>query len=193
MSIKLLILGLLSECNRHPYEIRQTIKARNWHHTFKIRDGSLYYAVDQLRDDGLIEVAEAITLQDNRPDKMIYRITEKGKAALLDMLYGELGKDFHPQHPFFVALPFARHAENDLMEPLIARRLEQCMERIEHLRFVLELKGEWLPHGSLRMIQGIKRFCETEREWLEVLLEDARSGKLTDLGGFLDQGAQGSD
>ncbi|QMV40837.1 PadR family transcriptional regulator [Cohnella cholangitidis] len=194
MSMKLLILGLLRECNRHPYEIRQTIKARNWHHTFKIRDGSLYYAVDQLRDEGMIEVAEAVSLQgDNRPDKMIYRITEQGEAALLEMLYAEMGKDFYPQHPIFVSLPFAKHADDGLMEPLIAKRLNACLERIKHLRFVLELKGEWLPRGSSRMIQGVLRFSETERDWLRELLEDARSGKLTDPGNIPDQGARRSE
>ncbi|QJD84104.1 PadR family transcriptional regulator [Cohnella herbarum] len=183
MSMKLLILGLLSECNRHPYEIRQTIKARNWHHAFKIKDGSLYYAVDQLRDEGLIEVAETIPVQgDNRPDKVIYRITEQGKTVLRKLIYNEMDQEFYPLHPMFMPLAFARHADNALMGSLIEKRLEACENTIEHLRGVLELKGGWLPRGSVRFIQGALRFSETEREWLQQLLDDARSGKLTDFG-----------
>jgi hypothetical protein len=32
------------------------------------------------------------------------------------------------------------------------------------------------------MIQGILKFSETERDWLQELLKDARSGHLTDIG-----------
>jgi len=189
MSMKLLILGLLMECNRHPYEIRQTIKARNWHHTFKVRDGSLYYAVDQLREEGLIEVAETIPVQgDNRPDKSIYRITEQGRTALQGLLYSQMGEEFYPTHPMFMALPFARHADNALMEQIIEKQLEVCLERIKHIQFVLELKGEWLPRGSVRMIQGILKISETERNWLQEILLDAKSGELTSFGEVRDQG-----
>ncbi|TVX98789.1 PadR family transcriptional regulator [Cohnella terricola] len=188
MSIRLIILGLLTECNRHPYEIRQAVKARNWHMTFRIKDGSLYYAVDQMREEGLIEVAETIHVQgDNRPDKLVYRITEKGRSALLDLIYGELGQEFYPQHPMFASLPFVRYADNRLMEPIIAKRLEACEERIKHVSRVLEIKGEWLPRGAVRMIQGMLRFSETERDWLRELLEDARTGMLTDNGDVPDQ------
>lgn len=180
MSMRLLILGLLMESNRHPYEIRQTIKERKWHLSFKVRDGSLYYAVDQLKEDGLIEVAEKIHVQgDNRPDKTIYRITERGRTELLEMMYVQLGQDFYPQHPAFMALPFARHGDNALMGQIIRKQLEACLVRIKHLEFVLQLKGDWLPRGSVRMIQGMVRFSETERDWLQDLLADAESGELT--------------
>ncbi len=179
MSIRLIILGLLMESNRHPYEIRQTIKTRNWHLTFRIRDGSLYYAVDQMREDGLIEVAETIPVQgDNRPDKIVYRITDKGKDALRQMIYEEFGKDFYPQHSIFAPLAFAQHADNAEMETLIAKRLDGCLQRIEHIKGVLEAKGGWLPRGVKRMIEGVLRFSEAERDWLAVILEDAREERL---------------
>ena len=68
MSMRLLILGLLMERERHPYEIRQTIKFRNWNESFNLRDGSLYlYAVDQLRQDGLIEASEVVPIPEQSP------------------------------------------------------------------------------------------------------------------------------
>jgi DNA-binding PadR family transcriptional regulator len=171
------------ERNRHPYEIRQTIKERNWHHTFKLRDGSLYYAVDQLREDGLIEAAEIIPAPgDNRPDKTIYYITEQGKSAFLDLLYGQLEQDMFPQHPMFVGLPFATHADNARLEQITLKQLEACQTRIQKMEGVLKLKSEWLPRGAVHLIQGILKFSETERDWLQELLNDARSGHLTDGG-----------
>lgn len=183
MTMKLLILGLLMEKGRHPYEIRQTIKARNWHHTFRVRDGSLYYAVDQLRENGLIAVLETVSVPgDNRPDKTIYRITEKGRSSFLELLYLQMEQEVYPQHPMFIALPFARHADNAQLEQIIAKQLVICKDRIQKIEGVLTLKGEWLPQGSVRMIEGILRLSVTEREWLQELLIDARTGRLTDGG-----------
>lgn len=171
------------EKNRHPYEIRQTIKGRNWHLAFKLQDGSLYYAVDQLRDEGLIEVSEVIAIAgDKRPDKTVYRITDQGQAALLEQLYKQMEKQYFPQHPLFKALPFAWHADNAQMEELIERQLANCELRQHQMKLVLDNKGDRLPRGAVRLIQGILKFIETEREWLLDLLKDARSGLLSDPG-----------
>lgn len=179
MSMKLLILGLLMERDRHPYDIRQTIKQRNWNESFRLRDGSLYYAVDQLRDHGLIEAAEIVAVPgDNRPDKTIYRITEEGKAAFHKLLYEQLSQVSYPQHPLFLALPFVRYGDQEQIEQLLLKQLAACEERIKRMEAVLELKGIYLPTGSQMMIKGFKKFGETEREWLLELLEQARSGSL---------------
>jgi DNA-binding PadR family transcriptional regulator len=183
MSIKLLILGLLMECNRHPYEIRQTIKERNWHHTFRLRDGSLYYAIDQMRNDGLIEATEVIPVAgNNRPDKKVYGITDKGRSVFLQMLYDQMQQVVYPQHPMFMALPFVRHADNLRLEEIVTRQLAACSTSISKIEGLLKLKSDWLPRGSVRMIQGILRLRIAEREWLIELLEDAISGELTDPG-----------
>lgn len=183
MTIKLLILGLLMERDRHPYEIRQTMKERNWHVAFKVRDGSLYYAVDQLREGGLIEAAEIIPTQgDNRPDKTIYRITDKGNEAFLDLLYAQFGQTAVPFHPLFPGLPFVRRGEMDKVAALMEKQLADCEARIAKLSAVLEMKQAYLPRGAIHMIQGIIRFSETERDWLSGMLADARSGRLADPG-----------
>ncbi|MCA0753577.1 PadR family transcriptional regulator [Paenibacillus sp. N4] len=191
MAIKLLILGLLMERDRHPYEIRQTMKERNWHVAFKVRDGSLYYAVDQLRQDGLIEAAEIIPSQgDNRPDKRIYRITEKGNEAFLDLLYAQFGQTAVPFHPLFPGLPFVRRGEMEKVAELMEKQLADCEARIAKLSAVLEMKHAYLPRGAIHMIQGIIRFSETELDWLNDMLDDVRSGKMAEPG-YDPRGAEG--
>ncbi|WP_028611433.1 PadR family transcriptional regulator [Paenibacillus harenae] len=181
MSMKLLILGLLMESDRHPYEIRQTIKERNWHTAFKIRDGSLYYAVDQLREKGLIEAAEIIHAQgDNRPDKTIYRITEKGNSAFLDLLYKQFEQTAYPYHPLFPGLPFVRRGETEKVCELLEKQLADSETRITKLGAVLQLKQSFLPLGAIHLIKGIIRFSEAERDWIKDVLIDARSGNLAD-------------
>ncbi|SEO54732.1 PadR family transcriptional regulator [Paenibacillus sp. OV219] len=179
MSMRLLILGLLMECERHPYEIRQTIKHRNWNECFKLRDGSLYYAVDQLRQDGLIEAAEVVSVPgDNRPDKTIYRITDAGKASFQDLLHAEFKQNSYPQHPVFLTMPFIRHGDPAKVEALIVIQLADCEARIERMTAVLQLKEGIIPRGSELMIRGFIQFGETEKQWLTTVLADARSGAL---------------
>ena len=179
MSMRLMILGLLMERDSHPYEIRQTIKMRNWNESFKLRDGSLYYAVDQLRADGLIEAAEVVAVPgDNRPDKTIYRISDKGKAAFLDLIYAQFSQISYPQHPLFLALPFVRHSDPEKVEDLIREQLAACEARIARMKAVLELKESILPNGSAMMIRGFIQFGETEQLWLTSLLAEAHTGTL---------------
>ena len=179
MSMRLMILGLLMERERHPYEIRQTIKLRNWNESFKLRDGSLYYAVDQLRQDGLIEAAEVVSVPgENRPDKTIYRITESGREAFLSLLQEQFKLTSYPQHPLFLAMPFVRHGDQAMIEKLVLKQLEACEARLARMEAIYELKGSIIPRGSSLMIEGFIQFGRTEKQWLLQLLEETRSGKL---------------
>ncbi|MHA6483147.1 PadR family transcriptional regulator [Paenibacillus sp. strain BS8-2] len=179
MSVKLLVLGLMMEQDRHPYDIRQTIKARNWHVTFNVRDGSLYYAVDQLRDEGLIEAAEVVQVHGHhRPDKTIYRITAKGKEALLQLLHKQLGGRAFPQHPLLQAMPFIRHADHDLTLRALESQLAACNERLALMESVQKLKDGLLPRGSVHLLRGIQKFSLAEREWLEEMIEETKNGRL---------------
>ncbi|WEK53367.1 MAG: PadR family transcriptional regulator [Candidatus Cohnella colombiensis] len=179
MSIRLVILGLLMECNRHPYEIRQTIQQRNWQHSFKLRDGSLYYAVNQLREEGMIEATETISYHgEHRPDKVVYRITVQGKEAFMDLLYRQLEQPVYPEHPMFVAMPFVRHGDLTILEEKFEKQLHQCEARIEQLQKLIQIKKDHIPQGSMRMINGMLKFSLTEREWLQDVLQDATTGQL---------------
>src|SRR3954468_753294 len=98
MSMKLVILGLLMEANRHTYEIRQTMKERGMTHYMKLQDGSLYYAMDQLHKDGLVEAIKVVR-DTNRPEKTIYQITEDGKRKFQELLSHQLHEEIKHYHP----------------------------------------------------------------------------------------------
>lgn len=178
MSMKLMVLGLLMETDRHPYEMRQIIRERSWDHAFKLRDGSLYYAVDQLRESGLIEAAEVVPVPgENRPDKTIYRITEAGREHFMEMLYAQLEQTAYPQHPMMMAMPFLRHGNQTLIAEIAARQLEACRARIEQLSGKLRERGARMPSSSVRMLQGMLQYARAEETWLEETVAEAKSGR----------------
>lgn len=179
MSMKLLVLGMLIEKDRHPYEIRQTIKNRNWHVAFKIRDGSLYYAVDQMKADGLIEAAEVIPVPgENRPDKTIYRITDKGRTSFLELLQKQMSQTAYPEHPLFSAMPFLSISDKEQTKAMLRHQLDACMARIALMKEVVGRKEGALPRGSVHLIRGIMRFSEVEKKWLEEVMAEAETGLL---------------
>ncbi|WP_217592172.1 PadR family transcriptional regulator [Cohnella sp. GbtcB17] len=177
MSMKLLILGLLMEKDRHPYEIRQTMIGRNWNRAFRLRDGSLYYAVDQLRDRGLIEAVQTVPVPgEHRPDKTIYRISDAGRREFDKLMYAQLEQPAYPQHPMMMAMPYLYLADQARVAEIAERQLAACEERIATLEQVLAVKARGIPTGSLRMIDGMLAFGRAERAWLETVVEEARSG-----------------
>lgn len=178
MSMKLMVLGLLMEQDRHPYEMRQVIQNRNWDHAFKLRDGSLYYAVDQLRESGLIETVEVVPVPgENRPDKTIYRITEAGRERFMELFYAQLEQPAHPQHPMMMAMPFLRHGSQALIAEIAERQLEACRARIEKLERTIRERGEKMPSSTRRMLAGMVLYAKAEEEWLLDTVAEAKSGR----------------
>ena len=56
MSMKLVILGLLLEGDKHPYEVQHIMKERQMDCYIKYAKGSLYYAFEQLEKQGAIHI-----------------------------------------------------------------------------------------------------------------------------------------
>lgn len=85
MSMKLVILGLLLEGDKHPYEVQHIMKERQMDCYIKYAKGSLYYAFEQLEKQGAIRIT-TIVRDTNRPDKTIFHITEEGKQLFHKLL-----------------------------------------------------------------------------------------------------------
>ncbi|MUM65250.1 DUF4364 family protein [Acidianus infernus] len=76
-TLKLLILEALNDKPMHAYEIIKSIE-KKFHGIYKPSPGSLYPVLKQLIENGMITVEE-------KDDKKIYIITDKGKEAFNKM------------------------------------------------------------------------------------------------------------
>lgn len=76
-TLKLLILEALNDRPMHAYEIIKSIE-KKFHGIYKPSPGSLYPVLKQLIENGMITVEE-------KDDKKIYIITDKGKEAFNKM------------------------------------------------------------------------------------------------------------
>ncbi len=76
MDNEILFLGLLAEGPKHGYDIKRQIE-EDLAPNIGLRIKSIYYPLQQMEKNGLIE--KEVGREGRFPEKMIYRITSKGK------------------------------------------------------------------------------------------------------------------
>lgn len=83
MDTKTLCLGALHLCDASGYEIKKLFESA-FSHFQKASFGSIYPALDKLEQQGL--VTSQVELQEKRPAKKIYALTESGHQVFLSTL-----------------------------------------------------------------------------------------------------------
>ncbi|NLZ13794.1 MAG: PadR family transcriptional regulator, partial [Thermotogaceae bacterium] len=84
MNIRLVILGLLQRRPMHGYEIKQEIE-RGMGDWTDIAFGSIYFAISKLAEEQSISESGKEKVG-NRPSRIIYTITEKGRQEFIRIL-----------------------------------------------------------------------------------------------------------
>ncbi|MNC18440.1 Transcriptional regulator PadR-like family protein [compost metagenome] len=181
MSMKLLILGLLQEKDMHPYEITLIMKERMYDQMMKLQMGSLYYAVDKLAQDDYIEAVETIRSND-RPDKTIYHITDKGKVLFEQLILQQIKKVDLVFHPLYMALALSRYIDQDKVEKVLEERIREIEHQVNYAYQVYEEHISIVPRSALHLMYGRYEHSLTELKWLKRLYQDVSARKLNDFG-----------
>ncbi|SDW60033.1 transcriptional regulator, PadR family [Marininema mesophilum] len=185
MSVRLVILGLLMEGDKHPYEISQVMKERVMDHYIKLPKGSLYYAITQLEKKEYIKVIETVR-ECNRPEKTIYRITEAGREEFQRLLIQQFTSSERRYHPLYAALAFAKLGDPLQIAEMLRIQMEEIKAGVEGMERIYE---EHIPQVSrviLHMMMGIIEIGRAEIKWLDRVREDALAGQLSEVGEPLD-------
>lgn len=156
MSVRLFVLGVLSEREAHGYEIKQLARAWDLAQWAEIGYGSIYHALAKLEDEGLIEEV-AVEQEGNRPPRSVYRITERGRQAFLELLRETCRSVYSPKDPLDLALAFLAHSPPKERVSLLQERLRE----LERIQKAVQAKME-----RLRASGYAERF-----PWVEAVLE----------------------
>ncbi|MFC4078061.1 PadR family transcriptional regulator [Salinithrix halophila] len=181
MSIKLVILGLLMEGEKHPYEIAQVMKERLMENYIKLPKGSIYYAFDQLQKKDMIEVVDVIR-DSNRPDRTIYRITPRGEEEFQQLLIRQFSCLDNFYHPLYAALVFARHGNPTAIAEVLEERIQIVEESVQRMQQVYEEHISQVSRATLHMMMGTVEQGKTELKWLKRIRKDALEGRLQERG-----------
>jgi DNA-binding PadR family transcriptional regulator len=141
MDVKTICLGLLSFGDACGYDLKKTFESL-FKHFFPAGYGSIYPALADLADSGLVQCREIP--QARKPDRKVYRITETGRQTFLDALYNA-----EPQHKirseFLATIYFSELMDAERVGALIDDRIEKFREAVTHIE---NIERQWGPDTS---------------------------------------------
>jgi DNA-binding PadR family transcriptional regulator len=171
-AVAVLVLGLLRERPRHPYDVFQTLVERGDARLVKVSPGAVYHAVERLERDGLVE-AVGTERAGRRPERTTYRLTDDGRVAYERRLASFLGDD-HPVHPVFpVGLAEAVDLPRDVVIAALTRRRAHESARLAHLEHAYEqVRADGLPRRYLLDVEHDIEHLRHEVAWLDRTLTE---------------------
>jgi DNA-binding PadR family transcriptional regulator len=169
MYLDILILAHLVQEPSHGYELKRRV-AQSLGSEFAINNNVLYPSLRRFEEMGAVE--REVERQLGKPDRHVYRVTERGRSILQDLL-----RDFPPEAARDPNEFHTRVAFFDLLEPegrsaILAARRAAVEEHIGHLNRVLEehaLRQEQ-PYAA-KVVEFQRDQYLHELRWIDELAE----------------------
>ena len=170
MSVKTVILGFLRYGPQHGYELKRRIEQQmgDW---ADIRFGSIYFALEKLTKDGFV-TAETQESQSNRPSRIVYTITDKGREEYLSLLR-ELWQDHaRTRSPLDVAIAFIRDLPEDEVRGYLRDRLDYLEQVLSYVTQHEEetMANPHVPRESRFIFSHARYQLLAERDWTRDIL-----------------------
>jgi DNA-binding PadR family transcriptional regulator len=164
---RLLLLGLLREGPRHGYELNRVVRAHGTIYA-DLGRANIYYLLERMAGEGLVAVEEVAGARGSRGSRLVYRITDTGRARFTDLLRSELTAydAIHPGVDVAIVLAdsLPRPETIDLLrrrrEIVAARQAEITAElaavpagallpkiAADHLRTLVDAELTWIDHA----------------------------------------------
>jgi DNA-binding PadR family transcriptional regulator len=157
------LLALLANGPAHGYELKTAMEQRFGAVLPPLNAGQIYTTLGRLERDGLVD--DDAVAQNGRPNKRVYRLTEKGKLELAGWV-----ADSTPQtrlkDDFFIKLVLARAA--GIADPLelIDRQRAAYLQALRELDDVAALNGG--DETAALLIEGAALPLEADLKWLDL-------------------------
>ena len=184
MSLEYAILGFLSERPRSGYDLKVRCFDDDARLLWTADQAQIYRTLDRLRTTGLI--TRARRRSQGRPDRLVYDITDEGRAALAGWLSCPaplpLSRD-----PFALQLYFGAGLDDETLAALISDRRAQHQQRLEALR---DRSDSLAADASLTArtmvvrqtaLDGALARERTAIDWLDDCLEAIEHGALPEV------------
>ena len=176
----LVVLALLYEAPMHPYRMQQLIKERGKDGVVNVRQrASVYQTIDRLQRLGLIASREKVR-EEKWPERTVYELTDEGRRTFrnwMDEALSARAREF-PEFPVAVSLLGLLTPEEAL------RQLETRMAALEDEAARIDSQfgraaAEGLPRLFSLETEYQRATLEAELEWVRVVVDDLRTGRLT--------------
>ncbi|GAA1753230.1 MULTISPECIES: PadR family transcriptional regulator [Streptomonospora] len=178
--LALAVLSVVVQRPMHPYEVASVLRARGKEDDMEIKWGSLYTVVRNLAKHGFVEAVES-ERAGARPERTVYRITDAGRAELVDWA-AELVSTPQPERPRFKAgLSVLAALEPDEALTMLRRRLDALDRGNASLREALDRNRRDVPRLFLVEDEYEIAVREAEADWVRSLVGELSSGSFPGL------------
>jgi DNA-binding PadR family transcriptional regulator len=170
------ILGLLRERPLYGYEIKHIIEDRMGDWT-NIAFGSIYYALDRLAEEELIEKV-GTEQEGGRPSRTVYGITAAGREEFLRLLR-EVWSEVERQYfTFDIGLTFMKALDVEEVKRYLRQRLGQLEAILEHLQVhqAEQMAHDEVPRLAAAVFDHSRAHFEAELGWTRNLLDKVEQG-----------------
>lgn len=176
MSVRMVILGLLSERPLYGYEIKQIIEEHMGDWT-SIAFGSIYFALDKLAAEQFVEKV-GVEQEGKRPSRSVYQITERGRAEFMRLLREGWRKFEREYFDVDICLFFLGVLPLDEVKGYLRARRATLQEVLNHIQ---AHRAEQLAHAEVPRLAGAifdhsVAHTQAELNWTTDLLEKMETG-----------------
>ncbi|WP_433535281.1 PadR family transcriptional regulator [Micromonospora sp. CA-249363] len=176
----LAVLSALVQRPMHPYEMASTLRAWGKDQDMEFKWGSFYTVIRNLDKHQLIAAVESVR-EGRRPERTVYRITEAGRAELVDWARELVGTPM-PEHPRFRAgLSVLAALHPDEAIDLLRQRLDRLDDALRRDRETLDAHLREIPRLFLVESEYDLAIRAAEATWLRTLLAELTSGSYPGL------------
>lgn len=133
MAIHHALLSLLADGESYGYELKGAFERAVGPQWGALNIGHLYQVLDRLKRDGHVEVVRSEP-QPRRPDRLIYAITDSGRAELRQWLLTPSPPATGYRDDLYLKLLAAARAGHDELAGLIRRERESLLAELHGLR-----------------------------------------------------------
>jgi len=171
----MVVLSFFTEAPMHPYRMQQRIKETGKDQIANVaQPNSVYQVIERLLRDGLIAVKET-SREERRPERTIYQITEAGRRTVhlwIRTMLAVPERNF-PDFPAALSVMVLLDPED------VRRQLEARAETLARHLQELDSSGYGVPRLFLLEDEYRRAVTRTELDWVQSVIEDLRTGRLT--------------
>lgn len=180
-SARLLILGVLIRKQPiHGYDVRRELEMWNAEQWTNIAYGSIYFALNKMAEEGLVEVVSNDEQSGKRAGRTEYLITEKGKAEFERLLRQQWWEPRPTIDPFMVAITFMNALPHEELLLALRFRINLLHSIIPGFSYKTENMSSQpgMPRHIIEQLHLSLAHMQVELNWLETTLTKVEQGEL---------------
>ncbi|MFN8372038.1 MAG: PadR family transcriptional regulator [Anaerolineae bacterium] len=168
MSLAHAILGMLTQQPMTGYDLKTTCFDQSIAHFWQADQAQIYRTLDKLAEQGF--VTSHLEVQEDRPNRKVYSITDSGHAELLRWMQTEQALPTY-REPFLIQLFFGQLLDNAQIISIMQQQLEAHQARLEHYRAITlpELDAPYITRDLLFQRMTLEMGIRIEHAYMDWL------------------------